>query len=446
MNITEKKLENATVELQIEVPADRVEIEYKAVFDKIKNSAKLDGFRKGKAPLPMIESHYREKADQEVAGNLAKQIFFDAVTEKHLTPITEPRFDFEKINRGEIFSFKAVFETPPTVELGKYKEISAEEKVCEIKNSDVEDEINSMRERQSKVNPKEGGAVANSDFIKLKVKRIDDVEKDEIDNVEFREYSMVVGKSKDQYAFDKYVVDMKLDEEKEVTIKYPKDYFVSEYANQKVKFIIKISEINTMELPALDDEFAKLMNFETVEEFKTKTKENLENFVTERSKGGAKATILKTIVDSSKFEIPESLILNEMASLFQKTQQRFGYQFESIEQFASMMGMKVDEYRTKLHEEAEQSVKTTLILSEIAKKEELKVSEERYKEVIERIAKSNNKTIEEIEELVRKNNSRQNIEYELLLDSAMDTIYENAKIKKLKPVSFEEFVRAENNR
>ena len=111
-----------------------------------------------------------------------------------------------------------------------------------------------------------------------------------------------------------------------------------------------------------------------------------------------------------------------------------------------MMGMPVDDYRAKLHGEAEQSVKTTLVLSEISKKEELKVSEEKYKEVLERISKSNNKTIEEIEEIIAQNNSRQNIEYELLLDSAMELIYDIGKIKKLKPINFEEFVRSENNR
>lgn len=447
LNITEKKLENATMELQISVPIEKVELEYKAVFDKFKNHVKIDGFRKGKAPLSMVEARFRKEADQEVAENLLKSVFLEAVQEKQYTPIAYPRYEFEKISREEPFTFKAVFEVPPTVELGKYKGLAADEQVCEISDSDVESEITAMRERMAKTDKKEEGAlVQNGDLVKIKVKRFDDVAPADRENVDFKEYQIVVGRSTDDSALDKHVTGMKLNEEKEVEVKYPKDYYISDLAGQKVKYHVVVSEINSMELPALDQEFAGKMGYESVDQFRTKTREYLEKYITEKTKGDAKAQILKQIVEDSKYDLPESMIQNEMNRLFKKTCESVGYYSENMDEFASLMGVEPEAFRNRLRDEATQTIKTTLALSEITKKEDMKVDENRYKEVVENIAKRNNKTVEEIEKIISENDTRENIETELLLDGAMDFIYENAKIKKLKAISFEEFARARGRR
>ena len=442
LNITEKKLENATMELQIDVPVEKVESEYQAVFNKLKNFVKIDGFRKGKAPLNMVEARFRKEADQEVAENLLKSVFLEAVEEKQLTPIAYPRYQFDTISRDQAFSFKAIFEIPPTVELGKYKGISADEQVCAVNDDNVQAEIDAIRERFAKIDKKDDDArIQNGDLAKIKVKRIDDVEASEHDKVEFKEYQIVVGRSKDESALDKYIIGMKVNEEKEVDVKYPKDYYLSDLAGQKVKYHVVISELNSMELPELNDEFVKKLGHETVDQFRSKTKEYLEKYVTEKTKGDAKAQILKQIVEDSKCDLPESMILNEMHRLFKRTCENVGYSSDNMEEFASIMGIDPDAFKGKLREEATQTIKTTLALSEIAKNEEMKVDENKYKEVIENISRRNNKTVEEIEKIIAENDTRDNIETELLLDGAMDFIYDNAKIKKLKPVTFEEFAK-----
>ena len=145
MEIVEKKLENSAMELQIQVPADMVDIEYRAVFDQLQKTAKIDGFRKGKVPMELIEKRFLENANAQVAENLLKTHFYNAVIEKKINPITMPQYDYEKINRGEIFSFSAVFDIAPTVELGKYQDIQASEKSCKITDEDVNYEIDSVR-------------------------------------------------------------------------------------------------------------------------------------------------------------------------------------------------------------------------------------------------------------------------------------------------------------
>jgi len=430
------------MELEIGVPKDNVEIEYKSVFENIRKTAKIDGFRAGKAPIQIIESKYQKQADREVSENLVRRAFLDAVTQKQLTPVNNPDFDFTGIQRTEDFSFKALFEIPPTIELGKYRDIPAEERACKITDEDVAFEITTFRERYAEITKKdEGGDVQLGDYVKIQVKRLDEPGKEVSDDEKQKEYSIIVGKSRDESALDKKILGMKLNEEREVEVKYPKNYSIADLSGQKVKYLVRVIELNSMKLPALDHDFAKKMECQTIDELETQTRENLEKFVSEKVRGEAKAHILKAIVENSTFDLPSSIIFKEMAAIFQRVQQRFGLNMESVDEFAGLMGIEPDDYRNKLREEAEQSIKTTLVLSEVAKKENLAVSEERMKDIIEKIARSNKKTPEEIEAIIRENGSRENIESELLLDSAMEFIYDNGKVKKLKAVSLDELLR-----
>jgi trigger factor len=439
--LNEKKLENAIVELEIEVPLENVEEEYIAVFQDVKKSAKVDGFRKGKAPLQVVEKKYREYADQNVASNLAKSMVGEAIREKELQPISEPKYNYKHISREEPFRFKATFEVYPTVELGKYKQVPVSEKACKITDADVEREIDSISERYSTVEGKEEGPVENGDMVNFKMKRIDDVDESERDSVEFKDYTVVVGKSQDEHALDKYLTGMKKDEEKEIEIKYPKDYQVKDLAGQKVLYLVMINTINQVIPPERNDEFARKAGFDSFEEMMKKNRETLDNYVDEKIKSDVRGDILKAIVESSKFDIPSTMVLNEMYRIFQRTQERIGYNAESIDKFAQMIGMDPEDYKKKLKDDAEHSVKTSVSLSEISKVEEIKASDEDYRAFLEKMALRNNNSVEELEKLIDENNSRGSVESDIIIEKTLDFLYDNAKIKKLKPVSLEELVK-----
>ncbi len=444
MNIVEKKLENARMELQIEVPENQVELEFKSVFSKLQKGAKVSGFRKGKVPLELVTTRYKDIADQEVAENLLKAKYIDAINEKSLSPISMPEFDFDKIERGKSLTFTVRFDISPTVDLGKYTGFEAEEPACKIKDEDINNEIQTLRERNATISKKEEGeAIENGDFARIKIKRIDNLEKSEIENVEFKEYPLIVGKDNNDYSLDKHIVGMKLNEEKEVDVKYPKDFEAKDIAGQKVKYQVKAFEINRMKLPELDDEFVKdLGEYSTLEELKNKLREDFENFVVEKSKSKAKSELLKKAVEDSKFDLPDSMIRNQMGVVLRRIQNNMGTsEIEDIEELISYIETNNTELYDNVRKEAIFSIQSNLVLSEISKKEELKVSDERFKEAIEEIAKRNNTSVEEVEKIASEGNARENIESELILSSAIDLIYEKAKIKKQKPIPYSEFVK-----
>ncbi len=274
----------------------------------------------------------------------------------------------------------------------------------------------------------------------IKVKRIDDVDPAGRDGVEFKEYSIIVGKSSDESALDKYITGMKVGEEKEIDVKYPKNYYIADLAGQKVTYHVVIAEVSNIALPELNDELAKRLGYETVDEFKSKTREHLIKYVNDRSMGDVKASILEEIIGDSSFDLPESMIMRQMSDLFQRKRESVGYTSDDIQDFARIIGMDTQAFLDRLRDEATKALKTTLALLEIAKKEALEVDENSYKRIIENTAKQHNKTVEEIEEVFSKNESRKDIYSELLMDIAMEFIYTNAKVKKLNPVSFKEFM------
>ena len=443
--ISEKKLENAQMELSIEVPADRVELEYKAAFDRIQRNAKIDGFRKGRVPREIIERRFTELADQEVAEHLLRGVYLEVVQDKDFKPISQPRFDFGKPERGKSFPFTAVFDMRPEARLGDYKGLSVEERSCAINEEDVASELETIRERNASISKKEdGGRVENGDLVKVRIKRIDNVDPSEIEKLDFREYQIVVGKSKESYAIDNDLLGMVAGEEKEVKVKYPKDYASEELAGQSVRYLVKIDEINRRDLPALDDDFAKdLGSYESLDQLKDEIRKNLEEFVSGRAKGEAKNALMKEIVAKSSFEIPPSMVEKEMEALLMRLQERMGFQADDINQFAAVLGINAEELSQKLREEALGNIKSMLVLSEVSDREKLTVPEEKYRQVLDAVAKRNNKSIEEIEKIVAENNTRGNIESELLLERAMDFIYENASVKKKKPVPLSEFIKGE---
>ena len=444
MNIlSEKRHENAVVELEIEIPKEKVEIEYKMVFNKLQKKAKIDGFRQGKAPLQLVETRYKDIAGEEVAGNLARSTFYDAVKEKELIPIVEPQISFDTIAIDEPFKYKAIFEVVPTVELTQYTKVEAEEETCNITDNDIKREIDTVREKYADINVIEDidAAVKTGNLARVKVKRIDNINEGEEDKVDFKEYPIIVGKSVDEYTIDKQLVGMKKNEEKKITINYPKDYYIQEFAGNKITYLVNLVEISSVALPDFDDELAKKAGYESTDDMTAKSREYLEKYVKDKITGNVRADLMNKIVEKSTFDIPESMVLNEMYSLFEKTMQRVGYKTDNIDQFAKALGIDPDEYRTELRKNAVKSIKNTMVLSEIAKKEDLQADEEKYNEIIENISKQMGKTVQEVEAIIEENQSRSSIENDIVLEKAMDFIYNNANIKKLPKMELDAFIK-----
>ncbi|HEY1406410.1 MAG TPA: hypothetical protein VF857_07370, partial [Spirochaetota bacterium] len=173
--------------------------------------------------------------------------------------------------------------------------------------------------------------------------------------------------------------------------------------------------------------------------------DKIESFVSEKGRGEAKGEILKKIVENSKFDIPETMVEEEKKSVVERLGQRIGYPIQSAAELAPFFGMKPEELDAKLRDEALMSVKTTLAVTEIIKKEDLKVTDEKFAEAVDDMAKRNGKTAEEIRSMIEANDARGRLDSEILYNGAIDLVYEQGKIKKEKPVPVKEFLKPQQS-
>ena len=409
--------------------------------DNYQKNAKIDGFRKGKVPREMIIKRYQGSADVEVIENVVKAAYINALEEKNFRPISEPDINFDsKLEKDKPFKFKVQFDVPPTMEIGEYKKLTVKENECKIEDKDIEKELQSLRERYATVSRKEKDETAEKgNYVKVDAKRIDNVEPDKVAEVEPRKLSMILGKEKDEPSFDDEIIGMKADEEKEVTKKFPKDYDDKELAGEKAKFLIKVTEISNLSLPALDNEFAKdLGNYADLDEVKKKIREDFESFAKDKIKKCVNNELMNKIIEDSKFDVPESIVKREIESITAKMEANMGMKEGGLNDLFEKGLVKKDEFLAKTREESIRNIKATLVLLEIAKVENLKPSEEKYKEIITSYAARTKKSVEEVEKMVEQNGSKENIEHDLLLNSAVEFIYDNANVKKQKAISFDE--------
>lgn len=442
MEVKERKLENATIELDITVPVEKIEKEYNIIIQRIQRTAKIDGFRAGKAPLAIVQKKFADKANKDLLDSVLQSSYFEVLTENKYRPISQPKIDIEEMenfSKDKPLKYKAVFEVYPSVTLKDYKEIAVEEKQVEVKDKDIDFEIDNIREKHADISKKdEGLAVESGDFVKLGYKRTDN--SDDEGNGAMTEMTVVADKSDKDYEFDKYVKGMNLEEEKTVKFKYPKDYQIEDLAGKKVEYLIKVMEISNRVLPEADDEFAKdLGEHDTLEEMRNKISEDLTKYVTERTKSEAKSTIIEKIIEKADFDIPKTMVDNEKEAIFKRLQQRMGVAIDDKNIFAQAMGMKLEDFEATMEKEAMQSIKTSLILSEISSAEKLEVSNEEYEKAVAEMAERNHQDVEAIKKAIAQNGAEQNIKSELIFDKAMDFVYDNAKVKKLSPVGVREY-------
>jgi trigger factor len=378
-----------------------------------------------------------------------KKSLSDAIETNNIRIIDDPEYSSGSLLRGTPFEFTAIMDVYPTVELGKYVGISIEEKTCEIKESDIQNELNNFCEQHAKLEKlPDSSKIENGNCVKLNVQRLDAEEGSE--EAVPRDFTIIIGKSKDVYSLDKHVIGLKVEQEKETEIKYPKDYHIQEYAGKKIKYKVKPLEISKVEIPILSDELVKEKGFESVEDLKQMIRKQMESFIENRTMGDARAEIIETIVKDSKFDIPNSMVTAEIDNVFAKSKEsisaRSGIPMEKFDgippdRFASFFGQNPEEYKQMLAEQAINSIKSSLVLREIARKEELKVSEEKYNSFINKCMADFGKSAQEIEDMIEKNGSRDNIEYDLMMKTVVDYLYDNAKVKKLKPMSFNELLK-----
>ena len=427
MNCKVEKTENANeVKLEITVEAEKFENAIKKVYFQNAKYINIPGFRKGKAPMNIVEKYYGAEIFYEDAFNeIATQAYDEALDENKIDAVSKPVVDVIQMEKGKDVIFTAVVQVKPEVQLGKYKGIDIKKIEYPVTEEDIEKEIKKMQEKNSRLITIEDRTLENGDIATIDFEGF-------VDGVAFEGgkaegHELEIGSGTFIPGFEEQLVNMKIDEEKEIKVTFPKEYFSKDLAGKEATFKVKVHEIKKKELPKLDDEFAKdVSEFDTLEELKSSIKERIEKDNEQKAKYETEESAIKAVCDKAKVDIPSGMIEMEVEHMLQDIKQRLAYQGLKLEQYLKMIGKTEEELKKEYEPQAIEAIKSRLTLEAVRKAEKIEASEEEIKEKLEEMAKNYGKKVEEIQDNEDlKNYIKEGIESE----KAIDFIVKNAKIK-----------------
>ena len=374
MNVTTEKIENHKVVLTIEVPAEELDKAIKAACKSLANRVNIPGFRKGHAPRRILEMNIGKEAIlDEAFDRVAQKAFDEALKQENLDPVDRPQVDIVTLEEGKNVEFKATITPVPEVTLGEYKGLKVAKDAVEVKDEQVEQQVNNILNHHAKmVDAEEGAAVANDDFITLDFKG-------EVDGVAFpggegKDYPLQIGSHSFIDTFEEQLVGLKVGEEKDVNVTFPAEYHAEELAGKAAVFHCKVNSIKHKEMPELTDEFVKnSTSYESVEDMKAKLRENIEKNAEREADTKRRNEILKLATDNITVDIPEVMVENRVSNMIQELSVNLENQGMNLDAYLNYAKMDMDKLREQYKESAAIAVKTDLMLDAVAKAEGLKV-------------------------------------------------------------------------
>ena len=427
MNCKLEKTKNANeVKLEITVEASKFEEAIKRVYFKSAKYFNIPGFRKGKAPMQIVEKYYGKEIFYEDAFNdAANEALEEAVKENKLEIVSRPEVDIKQMEKGKDLIFTATMQTKPEAELGKYKGVEIKKIEYKVTNEDINHELSHMQEHNSRLisiedRPVEKGDITTIDFEGF-------VDGKAFEGGKAENHELEIGSNTFIPGFEDQIIGMKIDEEKDIKVKFPDEYFSKDLAGKDAVFAIKLHEIKKKELPKLDDEFAKdVSEFDTLEELKNSIKEKLDTENSNKAKYETEEEAIKAVCDNTKIDIPNGMIDMEIDNMIKDMETRLSYQGLKLNQYLQMMGKTEEDIRADFKEQAEKSVKSRLVLEAIVKAEKIEATPDEITEKIKEMAKQYGR---KEDELLANEQLKEYLQENLKTEKAIEFIVKNAKKK-----------------
>lgn len=417
MKYTFEKGEKSTVKFTINVTAKEWAESIDAAYEKTKGKYSLPGFRKGKVPKKVLETAYGEGIFYDEAINIAYPKYFSQILEKEteIEMIANPDVSVKDLSAKGLV-LEVIAPVKPEVKIGAYKGIKMDKIEYNVKDEDVEADINRLLERNSRLVDVEDRAVENGDTVIIDYSG-------SVDGVKFaggtaEKQTLVIGSKSFIPGFEDQIIGMKKGEEKDINVKFPEEYHAEDLKGKDAVFAIKLHEIKKKELPALTDDFIKeATGAETVEVYKTQVRERLEKQNKERADREFENLLVKKITETAEVIIPDALVENQIDNMVRDMEYRLSYQGLKLEDYLKYLGKTMKDFRKEYEAQATEMVKSQLVIEKIITDEKIEATEEEVEKRFEEMAKNQNKPLPDVKKHM---NARQ-----------LDYIKDDIIIKKL---------------
>ena len=365
---------NVEQNITISIPAEDIQKQVKTKLNSAQRSAKIKGFRKGKAPIDVVKKMYEPEIRQDVINDSVITKFYELVEEKNFKPVGRPNLVPERMEMEKDIIFKATFETYPEIRLGNLSRLSYTKAVSSVAEEDVNKTIENIRKRMCTWELK-GGNSSSGDQIKIDF--VGKIDEEEFEGGSAKDFVVEIGSKSMIEGFEDGLIGLKKSDNKELNLTFPEDYGKTELASKKVVFNVDAKEVLKPILPALNEEFFKSTGLEAknVNEFKKEIKNKLEEDLKNLIENKSKSSILDSLREAHTFEVPSAMIESEVNNMRQNAARKVGMDPKD---------MNDDLFpKETFQEEAKKRVSVGVILNKIIEEKGIKADGERVRKMIE---------------------------------------------------------------
>lgn len=427
MSLQVEKLEKNMAKLTVEVSAEQFDACIQTAYKKNKNRFVIPGFRKGKAPLNMIEKMYGAAVFYEDAADEAiNNTYADAMKESGLEIVSRPEISVEKIEKGQPFVYSAMVAVKPEVTLGQYKGVEVEKASEEVTDEDVAAELVKVQDQNSRLVTIEDRAVEDGDRTVIDFKGF--VDGAPFEGGEAQDYPLTIGSHSFIDTFEEQLIGKNIGEECEVNVTFPEEYHASNLAGKPAVFKVTVKEIKKKELPELNDEFAsEVSEFETLDEYKADLRAKLEEKKKKEAATQNEDKVVEVVVANASMDIPDPMVNGQVENMVQDYARRMQSQGISLDDYMKYTGMTLNDLKEQMKPQAIRRIQTRLVLEAVAKAEDIQISDERLDEELQKMADAYKMEVEKLKEYMGENEKNQ-MRQDLAVQAAVDLLVAEAKL------------------
>ena len=428
MNLVKsEKLEKSMHELQFSVDAETFKAAIEKAYKREGKKYNVPGFRKGHAPRAVIEKMYgADIFHYDAINDLFPEAYEAAVVESGIQPVGRPEADVVSESLEDGVVLKVAVAVKPEIKVGNYTGLKATKKVNTVDDADVEAELVRMQNRNGRIITREGKA-ENGDTVDMDFEGF-------VDGVAFEggkaeHYSLVLGSGSFIPGFEDQLIGHEAGEEFDVNVTFPEEYQAKELAGKPAVFKIKLHEVKTKELPALDDEFAKdVSEYDTLDELKASIRKGMEEQNEKQAALAVENDLVDQVIATIEGDIPEAMYEARMDEAVRDFEYRLAQQGLKLDMYLQYMGQTMESFRASFREQAEKQVKIRLALEAVAAAEQIVASDEELEAELQRVADNYKMELAKVKELVNADE----VKKDLAVNKAIDFIRDHAEITEEK--------------
>lgn len=436
-------LEKSAVKLSVTVDKSDVEQIYNSTISKYVKNAQIPGFRKGHVPASVLERKYGDSLKADALGEIIDKAVAEALekeTDNRPLPYAQPVLqEMPELDIKKDLSFSITYDVFPKVSVKDFSGITVKEPQVSVADSDIEEEIKAMQERNAMVIDKKDGGVEKDNIVTVDFYEVDDEGK-EVQNSKREDFVFTVGKGENFYKIDDDILGMKQGESKEITKKYKDNDENKDLAGRTVKLNVSVKAIKIRDLPKIDDDFAQDCNekYKTLDDMKSDIKRNMEVAKNRKLKEIKNNSLLEQLVEKNPFEIPASMLAAELDGRWNMMAQQFQTTPEQLEKMITASGQTKETMLKEWTGDSEKMLKSRIIVDSLIRERNISVTPEEIEAEYAKIAEEGGMTVEEVKEHYKDARAKEYLIDDAKENKLYDEIYKEIKVSKGDKVSFKE--------